>query len=112
MKLRVMGLVFAVAAGNSVADEMLYRTCVSASGNSIYDVELNVSRGQGEVRYRYFGQDVFYKLTVTSAGGDVLKGVAEWQSSRTGENKGNPWIFEYYSAANVLMDNGNERQCK
>ena len=112
MKLRVIGLMAILFAGDVAADEMLYRTCVSASGNSIYEVELNVSQGQGEVRYRYFGQDVFYKLTITSAEGDVLKGVAEWQSSRTGETKGNPWIFEYDSAANALSDNGNERQCK
>ena len=112
MKLRVMSLMLALSAGNAVADEMLYRTCVSASGNSIYDMELNVSRGQGEVRYRYFGQDIFYKLTITSTDSDVLKGVAEFQSSRSGETKGNPWIFEYDPSANVLMDNGDKRQCK
>lgn len=112
MRLTVIGLIVAFAADNSAADEMLYRTCVSPTGNSIYDVEINLSLGQGLARYRYFGQDVFYTMTITSAEGDVLKGVAEFQSSRSGETKGNSWVFEYDSVDNILTDNGMECRCK
>lgn len=97
---------------NIVAEDNIYRTCVSASGNSIYDIELDRRLGVGEVRYRYFGQDVFYKVTITSGDAQIVEGVAEFQSSRSGEVRGNPWIFRYDPAKDVLMDNKSARACK
>ena len=105
-------LLLLFCAENIVAEDKIYRACVSESGDSIYDIELNRSLGVGEVRYRFFGQDVFYKVTVTSGDAQIVEGVAEFQSSRSGEVRGNPWIFRYDPATDVLMDNKSARACK
>ena len=113
MKIILCAVVAVLAITRVQAGETkLYLQCYSLSGLSIYDVELDKGLGAGEVRYRFMGQDIFYKLYITSGDNSIVKGVAEYQSSRTGETKGRPWAFQFNPATMVLMDNEDVRQCK
>ena len=50
----------ALLAVQSVSAEIIKVQCVSASGRSTYDLELNTEMQTGEIRYRFMSQDVFY----------------------------------------------------
>ena len=94
------------------ADEVINKSCVSKSGNSIYDISLNITKRKGEIRYRFFEQDIFYSATITSVEGSKTKGIAEFKDSRTGEDKGRPWVFLYDSSNGTLLDNDFMSVCK
>ena len=44
-------------------------TCHSDSGSSRYDVYINARSLTGEIRYRFSGQDITYRATITSVNG-------------------------------------------
>ena len=90
------------------------KTCTPTSGLSIYDISLNTEiNSYGEIRYRFFEQDVFYTAIVTRKEGNLLMGKAEFLESRTGETKGRPWIFTYDIEKHILRDNENiEAKCR
>ena len=78
--------------------------CVSNSGLSIYDVELNLNSYDGEIRYRFMGQDIFYKATIEEITEASIKGVAVFDNSRSGETKGKPFSFVYDLQENTLTE--------
>ena len=88
-------------------DELIYRSCISESGNSIYDLSLNLDARVGEIRYRYFGQDIFYDAQITKLDETIIKGIASFKDSRSGEIKGTSWIFTFYRKQEKLTDNDN-----
>ena len=82
----------------------VFARCVSNSGLSIYDVELNLNSYDGEIRYRFMGQDIFYKATIEEITEASVQGVAVFDSSRSGETKGMPFSFVYDLRENTLTE--------
>ena len=80
------------------------KRCVSESGKSIYDIELNVLDKTGEIRYRFMGQDVFYSVHIEMATPELIYGIATWRESRSGETKGKPFSFTYNVQKEVLKE--------
>ena len=78
--------------------------CVSSSGLSIYDIELNLASSTGEFRYRFMGQDIFYSVTIEEVTNEIARGVAVFQSSRSGETRGNPFSFMYNFAQRTFAE--------
>ena len=78
--------------------------CVSESGNSIYDLSLNTSSSDGTIRYRYMGQDIIYDVHIYSSDNDLVKGIATFKSSNSGETKGNPFDFQYFPSLNKFSE--------
>jgi hypothetical protein len=78
--------------------------CVSDSGLSIYDVELNRRSFDGEIRYRFMGQDIIYKATIEEITEESIKGIAVFGSSRSGETKGKPFSFTYDLQGNTFTE--------
>ncbi len=78
--------------------------CVSESGNSIYDLSLNISFNFGTIRYRYKGQDIIYDVHIYSSDDDLVKGIATFKSSNSGETKGNPFDFKYFPSQNEFSE--------
>ena len=87
---------------------LIVKSCASDSGQSIYDIEIKDDRNfYGEIRYRFAEQDVFYTANTKISDGNLLIGIAEFKSSRTGEKKGISWIYTYNIKENILLDNDN-----
>ena len=87
---------------------LIIKSCTSESGQSIYDIEIKDDRNfYGEIRYRFADQDVFYTTNTKISDDNLIMGIAEFKSSRTGEKKGMSWIYTYNIKENILMDNDN-----
>jgi hypothetical protein len=86
--------------------------CVSDSGLSKYWITANTSERTGAIRYQYMGQDVRYNIKTMKIDGSIISGRAEFQSSSTGETRGNPIMFSYSSDANILTDGGARAACQ
>ena len=87
---------------------LIVKSCTSESGQSIYDIEIKDDRNfYGEIRYRFAEQDIFYTANTKISDDNLLMGIAEFKSSRTGEKKGMSWIYTYNIKENILMDNDN-----
>ena len=56
--------------------DSISRRCVSESGLSIYDIHLDLTLRNGEIRYRFMGQDVFYDVTIERVEDRTIFGVA------------------------------------
>ena len=97
---------------NAIAE--INTTCTSSSGFSIYDISIDTRvNSKGEIRYRFAEQDVFYSTTVLKKENNILMGIAEFLESRTGEQRGNTWLFTYDTEKKILTDNDNiEAKCK
>ena len=108
-RLYIFTLVSALFTLQVFSSELIIFSC-KTEGGSIYDIELYPVSMTGEVRYRWMGQDAFYDATIVE-NGEVIKGIAVWQSSRTGENRGRPFSFEIDRTANTLKDNSTLRRC-
>lgn len=78
--------------------------CISNSGLSTYNVEFNLKSYDGELRYRFMGQDIFYKVTIEETTEASIKGVAVFDNSRSGEKKGKPFSFVYDLQENTLTE--------
>ena len=78
--------------------------CVSDSGNSIYDLSLYTSSADGTIRYRYMGQDIIYDVHIYSSNNDLVRGIATFKSSNSGETKGNPFDFQYFPSLNKFSE--------
>ncbi len=86
--------------------------CVSDSGLSKYWLILNASEQRGTIRYQYMGQDAGYVVKAMRTGGRKVIGRADFQSSSTGETRGNPILFTYDSATDTLKDGAATAACQ
>lgn len=75
-------------------------------------MHIDLARGEGQLRYRYFGQDVLYRLGQISADGARIHGTGEFQSSVTGEIQGSPFEFDFDYLKNRLHDGAATFQCE
>lgn len=100
-----------LAAQNAVA-EIIKVQCISSSGLSIYDLELNTELQNGEIRYRFMAQDVFYSVSLNSKASNKITGVAEVKGSLSGEVRGNPFAFTYDSTTQQFTELNVKAICK
>lgn len=84
--------------------DSISRRCVSESGLSIYDIHLDLTLRNGEIRYRFMGQDVFYDVTIERVEDRTISGVAVFSSSRSGETRANPFSFTYDIEQNTFKE--------
>lgn len=91
--------------------EVIKVQCVSASGRSTYDLELDTEMQTGEIRYRFMSQDVFYSVRLNSKDSKVITGVAEFKGSLSGEVKGNPFAFSYDSRTQTFAELNIKAAC-
>lgn len=90
----------------------LEKYCVSDSGLSKYWLTLHTSERRGTIRYQYMGQDAQYVVKAMQIEGREVSGRADFQSSSTGETRGNPIVFTYDSAADTLKDGAASASCQ
>ena len=90
----------------------LEKYCVSDSGLSKYWLTLHTSERRGTIRYQYMGQDAQYVVKAMQIEGREVSGRADFQSSSTGETRGNPIVFTYDSAAETLKDGAASASCQ
>jgi hypothetical protein len=90
----------------------LEKYCVSDSGLSKYWLTLNTSERRGTIRYQYMGQDAQYVVKAMQIEGREVSGRADFQSSSTGESRGNPIVFTYDSAPDTLKDGAASASCQ
>ena len=87
-------------------EPLIVKSCKTESGLSIYDIEIKKEKNfYSEIRYRFADQDVFYTTNTKISDDNLIMGIAEFNSSRTGEKKGMSWIYTYNIKENILMDN-------
>lgn len=86
--------------------------CVSTSGQSVYDLELNPQNQSGEIRYRFMGQDVFYSVRLNSTDRNLLTGIAEFKGSLSGEVRGTPFAFTYDAVTKKFTELNIRASCE
>ena len=101
----------ALLAVQSAFAEIIKFQCVSSSGRSIYDLELNTELQNGEIRIRFMGQNVFYSVRLNSGDSDKIIGVAEFKGSLSGEARGNPFAFTYEAKTQTFMEMNIKAAC-
>ena len=102
----------ALAAMQSAVAEIIKVQCVSSSGRSVYDLELNTELQNGEIRYRFMAQDVFYSVRLNSKDSNKIQGIAEFKGSLSGEVRGNPFAFTYDAKTQRFTELNVKAFCK
>ncbi len=88
------------------------RQCISSSGRSIYDLNLSLPLMNGQVRYRFMGQDILYSVTLNEVSETVIRGRAEFESSASGETRGTSFDFTYTPKSERFRELNTEATCK
>lgn len=109
----IAGLILSgVACSDVPLPAQIEKFCVSETGLSKYWLDLNTAEKQGEIRYQYMGQDVRYIVRAMRLDGGKISGRADFHDSSTGENRGNPIIFDYESSTDTLKDGNTTAACQ
>ena len=95
----------------SVASASISTTCVSESGNSQYDLFINTDNNQGEIKYQFMNQEIFYKAYIYNNKDDLFKGVAVFYRSNTGETKGTSFEFTFNLKTNIFTELNLQASC-
>ena len=99
-------------ASNGWAEEnIISKRCTSDSGMSIDDIQLDTFKKNGEIRYRFMDQDIFYSVYIESADSNVIEGIATFKESRTGERRGNPFSFKFDNKINTFYELNTVAKC-
>ena len=86
--------------------------CISESGKSTYNITIDTKKKNGDLRLRFFGQDLFYNLLLTEVDGTLVKGVAVFKKSNTGETKDEPFEFTYDFSSNKFSEFNLKADCE
>ena len=78
--------------------------CTSESGRSEYTLNLDTNARDGMIRYKFMEQDVFYKVIIAKVESGIVEGMAVFEKSNTGEDKGNSFLFKYDLNNNVFEE--------
>ncbi|MEP3051612.1 MAG: hypothetical protein ABJP48_01355 [Erythrobacter sp.] len=111
---QIAGAIASMCLLTSCADKTptsVYKHCVSASGESEYFIAIDVAGSDGSLRYRYFGQDVLYRINDLQIRNTEIKGVAPFANSATGEVRGTPVEFSYDWSKESFYDAFVEFEC-
>ena len=104
-------LTFLILFSSSVHAEEISTSCLSASGMSRYDLNFDTETGKGTIRYRYMKQDTTYDVLIYEIKNSIIKGVAHFASSRTGDTKGNSFKFVYDYSNNLFSEVNINAKC-
>jgi hypothetical protein len=96
------------------AEDVIYLTCKTPSGKSIYDLAIpEGDEKTGEIRLRFDGQDILYSAKVKIVDSIQIVGVAKYKASRSGHADAKPWVFTYKKSSKQLIDDGQlTAQCE
>jgi len=111
-KLLLISALLLIASNGWAEENIISKRCTSESGMSTYDIELDTINRNGEIRYRFMGQDTFYSVYIETADSKVIEGIASFKESRTGDDKGNPFSFKYDYATNTFYELNIAANCK
>ena len=95
----------------TVKAESIKVQCVSASGQSVYDLELDTKQQNGEIRYRFMQQDVFYSVLLDSKDTGSIAGIAQFKGSLSGEIRGSSFAFTYEKKKKMFSENNLQASC-
>ena len=94
---------FLITISSTVFSRTIITECNSERG-SIYNIKLNTDLLNGEIRYRWMGQDVHYKVGISSYNQKEIVGTATFDKAASGETRGTPIYFRYNIVNNVFYD--------
>jgi len=92
--------------------EVLTTECTSTSGRSVYTLSFDLTANKGLIRYRFMGQDITYRARIDQNDTDGILGRAVFESSRSGEVRGNPFSFYYSKAKKEFKELNTKARCK
>lgn len=92
-------------------NDIISKRCVSESGLSIYDIDLDITNRNGEIRYRFMDQDTFYVVRLERVENEFVQGVAVFKESRTGDTRGNSFSFTYDYERNTFTELNTVSKC-
>ena len=95
----------------SVFSETIIKKCISDSGLSEFRINLNMNALRGVADYKFSGQDITYEINKLEIQDDVIHGLAMFVESRTGETKGNSFVFIYDKTKNLIFDGDIQYFC-
>jgi len=99
--------VLALANPNHVIKE-----CVSSGGQSTYNLNFSLPLKNGQIRYRFMGQDVLYSVRLHEVSDSLVRGRADFQSSASGETRGTSFDFTYNPKTEVFVELNLEASCR
>ena len=105
-------IIFSLLMSSYLNAESFTSTCISESGRSQYDLELDTYSRDGTIRYRFAEQDVFYKVHIDKVDSELIEGIAIFESSSSGESKGNPFKFTFDLKNNIFNELNITAYCK
>lgn len=91
--------------------ESIDQFCLSKSGKSSYHINLDTNAHRGVLDYEFMGQKVSYKISEVKQEKAIFTGIAEFLSSKTGESKGNSFVFTYDSVGKTFSENNMVYHC-
>lgn len=110
-RLILTGLTISIFSHKASAD-LIFAECISESGRSTYNLELDTERQLGEIRYRFMMQDVFYSVQLNSKDATMISGIAKFKASLSGEDKGTPFAFTYDTRTQIFQEFNITAYCK
>ena len=91
--------------------ETIMKKCISKSGLSEFRINLNTDTFRGVADYNFAGQDVTYEIDKLELDGNLIHGLAGFHKSKTGETKGNSFVFIYDKTKNLVFDGDIQYFC-
>jgi len=108
----ILSVALFIATTNPSAAEVLTTECTSTSGRSVYTLSFDLAEKKGLIRYRFMGQDITYRATIDQNDTDGILGRAVFESSRSGEVRGNPFSFYYSKSKKEFKELNTKARCK
>lgn len=111
MRCYLAAFVIALASCSPGAPAQILRNCISKSGQSQFIIDLDVSNGNGQLRYQFLEQDVLYRVEDVRVESQNIVGTGVFLRSATGEVRGTSFEFEYDFQNDALVDGGTSYDC-
>ena len=86
--------------------------CTSESGMSLYNLSFDLLNKTGLIRYRFMKQDITYRVIIDVDTPVEIWGRARFESSRTGEVRGNRFSFLYYKKHKKFVEMNSMANCR
>ena len=109
--MKIILLFISLSLSLSVNSETIIKKCISKSGLSEFRINLNTDTYRGVADYNFAGQNVTYEIDKLELDGDLFHGLAGFLKSKTGETKGNSFVFIYDKTKNLVFDGDIQYFC-
>ena len=97
---------------NLAMGESIYKKCLSKSGKSSYDINLDTSALKGVMQYKFSGQDITYEILSAEYKNGVFSGIASFLKAASGETHDEPFLMSYDTSTNTLQELSVTYRCK